>query len=493
MKKIKSILIGILLSVALSIMVLANFWVSPTDYIDIGSAWTDELNTYDEDVETYADTLKTGIGNSLALTIPSALPCDRIRVFVADYKSGSFNPDILIRIKEDDETVTTIYDGIMNWGEWVEIEFSPKVIDVIYINANSLGGGHRLRVYEADFGDPSPSYGKVGAECNFDGDIGVPSGSTYYINEIALNLADLAVTDVTTNDVSVSMHGLAPKAPNDASKYLDGTGAWTVPAGGNGAPVGATYITQTTNVTLTAEQALINLDDGLLYVTGSTGVLTNATDANIKTTLVDEVTKTGTLVVGDLVKVNNISGVIEPAGVATETTLTTDSDAKIPTSKAVNTYCITTQAFVKSTMAADVDLNEHNILLEASLSSDHNYSGLIDSQLVGETVVFGQLLYFNWTDKEWKLVDADASATMPGLRIALEDKGDGQSCKMLVVGYIRDDSAFEFAGSMVYASCTPGAISSTAPSASGDQIQRVGVAKSADILFFYPSADVGEI
>jgi hypothetical protein len=41
--------------------------------------------------------------------------------------------------------------------------------------------------------------------------------------------ADLALSDITTNDVTTARHGLAPKAPNDAAKYLDGTGAWSQP------------------------------------------------------------------------------------------------------------------------------------------------------------------------------------------------------------------------------------------------------------------------
>jgi hypothetical protein len=129
------------------------------------------------------------------------------------------------------------------------------------------------------------------------------------------------------------------------------------------------------------------------------------------------------------------------------------------------------------------------------LDSDNTYSSNadVDSQPVGETVTFGDLLYFNWADKEWKKTDADAAATMPGLRIALEGKDDSEICLMLVKGYIRDDNAFAFAGAMVYASVTPGAMSSTAPTETGDQVQRVGVAKSADILFFDPSIDVGEI
>jgi len=132
----------------------------------------------------------------------------------------------------------------------------------------------------------------------------------------------------------------------------------------------------------------------------------------------------------------------------------------------------------------------------SALSSDHTYSDNadIDTQPVGESVVFGDLLYFNWADKEWKKAKADVEGTIPGTRIALESKVDGQTCLMLVKGYIRDDSAFDFAGAMVYVSeVTAGAMTSTAPSTAGNQLQRVGQAKSADILFFDPSPDVGEI
>ena len=38
---------------------------------------------------------------------------------------------------------------------------------------------------------------------------------------------NLSTSDITTNNVSTSKHGFAPKAPNDSKKYLDGTGTWT--------------------------------------------------------------------------------------------------------------------------------------------------------------------------------------------------------------------------------------------------------------------------
>ncbi len=43
--------------------------------------------------------------------------------------------------------------------------------------------------------------------------------------------ADLGLTNITTANVTTSAHGFAPILPNDATKYLDGTGAYTVPPG----------------------------------------------------------------------------------------------------------------------------------------------------------------------------------------------------------------------------------------------------------------------
>lgn len=46
--------------------------------------------------------------------------------------------------------------------------------------------------------------------------------------------AGLSLTDITTANVTTSAHGFAPKAPNDATKFLDGTGVYSVPAQGAG-------------------------------------------------------------------------------------------------------------------------------------------------------------------------------------------------------------------------------------------------------------------
>lgn len=87
-----------------------------------------------------------------------------------------------------------------------------------------------------------------------------------------LSDATITTTDITTNNVSTSKHGFAPKAPNVATQYLDGTGAYSVPAG-SGAPSTATYITQVAESGLSAEQSLAALATGLLKSTTTTGVL----------------------------------------------------------------------------------------------------------------------------------------------------------------------------------------------------------------------------
>jgi len=192
-------------------------------------------------------------------------------------------------------------------------------------------------------------------------------------------------------------------------------------------------------------------------------------DSELKAILVDEVTKTGDFTAGRMAIINNASGIIEQG-------TNTDTDVDDAVSK-------------KHTQNTDTTL-----VLTNALGSDHTYSGEVDSQPVGENVVFGQLLYYDWTDVEWKLAKADAFATAKATRIALETKANGETCLMLVKGYIRNDSAFDFGAARVFLNDdTAGTCDDTAPAESGDQIQVVGTAKSADILFFNPSQDVGEI
>ena len=67
--------------------------------------------------------------------------------------------------------------------------------------------------------------------------LGTPASATL-TNATGLLAGGITLTDTTTNNVSTANHGFAPKAPNDATKYLDGTGAYSVPPSG-GTPAGS--------------------------------------------------------------------------------------------------------------------------------------------------------------------------------------------------------------------------------------------------------------
>jgi len=85
-----------------------------------------------------------------------------------------------------------------------------------------------------------------------------------------------------TTSGQFAMARLASGTP-DGTKFVRDDGVLAAPAGvgGVGAPTGATYITQTPDLTLTSEQALSTLATGLLKSTTATGVLSIAVGADL--------------------------------------------------------------------------------------------------------------------------------------------------------------------------------------------------------------------
>jgi hypothetical protein len=82
--------------------------------------------------------------------------------------------------------------------------------------------------------------------------------------------ATLPMSDITTNDVSISQHGFVPKLPNDATKFLNGVGAFSVPSGGGG--VGSSLI-------------LIGSGTGTSYQTSGTSSFVDVDSTNLKGTI----------------------------------------------------------------------------------------------------------------------------------------------------------------------------------------------------------------
>ena len=86
-----------------------------------------------------------------------------------------------------------------------------------------------------------------------------------------------------------------------AGQYASGiasTGTLTCSAPSGGAPTDATYITQTTNGSLSAEQALSELSSGIMRVATTTGVVTSLTDSSGIAANVSDETGSGALMFG---------------------------------------------------------------------------------------------------------------------------------------------------------------------------------------------------
>lgn len=130
--------------------------------------------------------------------------------------------------------------------------------------------------------------------------------------------------------------------------------------------------------------------------------------------------------------------------------------------------------------------------LDSSPDSDLTANGLTSDMVAGESLVYGNLCYRKSDSKLWK-ADASAAATMPGLYLALGTISTDATGPFFLLGFARDDSWSWTVGGMIYASGTAGALTQTAPSTSGDQIQYVGIAFTATVIDFKPMLIFDEV
>lgn len=134
-------------------------------------------------------------------------------------------------------------------------------------------------------------------------------------------------------------------------------------------------------------------------------------------------------------------------------------------------------------LGGNLDLNQNNIIFSIP-STDLTTSGRLVSATVDTNATgFGAALYMA-ADGNFDEADASSATTGPVRALAAES---GTGTKLLLLeGFIRDDSWAWTPGGCIYLSATTGALTQTQPSTSGDQVQKVGFAWSADIVYFSP-------
>jgi hypothetical protein len=90
------------------------------------------------------------------------------------------------------------------------------------------------------------------------------------------------------------------------------------------------------------------------------------------------------------------------------------------------------------------------------------------------------------SSSEWIKADANGSGTYPALGLAVETRTTGQSTEVLTRGIARNDAWSLTPQGLVFLDTTAGGITQTPPSSSGDKVQVIGVALTADVLYVNP-------
>jgi len=147
------------------------------------------------------------------------------------------------------------------------------------------------------------------------------------------------------------------------------------------------------------------------------------------------------------------------------------------------------------TLTGNVTLAENvGIVLDASLSADGTYSGIVEAGTAWAALAFWDLVYLAVADSRWELTDADAAATAGPVKLwicVLAAASDGDPTTILLFGKVRADSKFPTLtiGAPAYVSTTAGAVQVAQPSGTDDVVRVVWYANTADELFFNPSQD----
>lgn len=122
--------------------------------------------------------------------------------------------------------------------------------------------------------------------------------------------------------------------------------------------------------------------------------------------------------------------------------------------------------------------------LTGAHGSDDTWTGTTVAGLnAGATIAQWEAVYLGGSST-WLLADANGSGTYPSRGLATAAYSNTDPAVILVHGTVRNDAWSWTPGGAIYLSGTAGALTQTAPSTSGDKVQQVGFALTADIAFF---------
>ena len=212
-----------------------------------------------------------------------------------------------------------------------------------------------------------------------------------------------------------------------------------------------------------------------ITVTADATTLTGATLAS--NVLASSLTSVGTLAA--LTVTAPITGSV--TGASGSTTGNAATATALATPRAINGTNFDGTAAITVTAAMAVIANVQ--------AADVTVSGITRTGTAGENLAFGDICYMKSDGNLWK-ADANAASLFPAKAMATATITATNSGTFLMVGQARNDAWNWTIGGTVYLSTTAGSMTQTAPTATDDCVQVLGVAfPNADTVYFNPSPD----
>lgn len=146
--------------------------------------------------------------------------------------------------------------------------------------------------------------------------------------------------------------------------------------------------------------------------------------------------------------------------------------------------------FVCSTGAAAANIT----ILDGDLDNLEYRGFILETQIAGESLSFGDLVYHS-SDNRWYKTDADTLSKTEGDLAIVVTTGTiniNDYITILKHGTVRYDSWSGTTGEIIYISQTVGAMTTTEPSESGTFSRKVGYLQASNIVYFAPDGTVLE-
>ncbi len=316
------------------------------------------------------------------------------------------------------------------------------------------------------------------------------AGGTAYVpvdvsGDVTLTSAGIATT--------AKINGIAVTGTPSTGYVLTATSSsaatWQAPSGGtvtvSGTPTSGQLTKWTSATNITAVTTGMNVETALGVNVGSAGAF--VVNGGVLGT---PSSGTGTNITGINLATGQVGATPIANGGTSLATLTANSifigngtSTPIQLAPGTSGNVVTSNGTAWTSAAASAG-TPSDVALTATLGSDNTKSSITLAGLnAGATIAQWEAVYLG-SSSTWLLADANGSSTYPARGLAVAAYSSTNAAIVLREGVVRNDAWNWTPGGTIYLSGTAGAITQTAPSASGDKIQQVGFALTADIAYF---------